>query len=74
MIKAIILFRYSKQYKQRVLKRVQEFELVPSFIVDTRNGYHVYWLVNNANVEEFQEVQNKLIHFLIQIRVNTQKE
>jgi len=52
-----------KQYKQRVLKRVQEFGLAPSFIVDTRNGYHVYWLVNNANVEEFEEVQKKLIHY-----------
>lgn len=61
-----------KQYKQRVLKRVQEFGLAPSFIVDTRNGYHVYWLVNNANVEEFQEVQNKLIHFFnSDKRVNT---
>ncbi|WP_136479293.1 CHC2 zinc finger domain-containing protein [Acetivibrio thermocellus] len=52
-----------KEYKEKVLQRVQEFGLAPSFIVDTRNGYHVYWLVNNANVEEFQEVQNKLIHY-----------
>jgi len=60
------------QYKKSVLKRVQEFGLAPSFIVDTRNGYHVYWLVNNANVEEFQEVQNKLIHFFnSDKRVNT---
>ena len=51
-----------KQYKQRVLKRVREFGLVPSFVVDTRNGYHVYWLVDNAKVEEFEEVQKKLIH------------
>lgn len=51
-----------KQYKQRVLNKVQEFELVPSFIVDTRNGYHIYWLVDNAKVEEFEEVQKKLIH------------
>jgi hypothetical protein len=51
------------QYKQNVLKRVQEFELVPSFIVDTRNGYHIYWLVDNAKVEQFEEVQKKLIHY-----------
>ena len=52
-----------KQYKQRVLKRVQEFGLVPSFVIDTRNGYHIYWLVDNAKVEEFEEVQKKLIHY-----------
>lgn len=52
-----------KQYKQRVLKRVQEFGLVPSFVIDTRNGYHIYWLVDNAKVEQFEEVQKKLIHY-----------
>lgn len=52
-----------KQYKQRVLKKVQEFGLAPSFIVDTRNGYHIYWLVDNAKVEQFEEVQKKLIHY-----------
>ena len=52
-----------KEYKEKVLQRVQEFGLAPSFIVDTRNGYHVYWLVNNANVEQFEEVQKKLIHY-----------
>ena len=52
-----------KQYKQRVLQRVQEFELVPSIVIDSRNGYHVYWLVNNAKVEQFEEVQKKLIHY-----------
>jgi len=51
------------QYKQRVLQRVQDFGLVPSFIVDTRNGYHIYWLVDNAKVEQFEEVQKKLIHY-----------
>lgn len=60
------------QYKKRVLQRVQDFGLVPSLVIDSRNGYHVYWLVNNANVEEFQEVQNKLIHFFnSDERVNT---
>lgn len=52
-----------KQYKQRVLQRVQEFGLAPSFVVDTRNGYHIYWLVDNAKVEQFEEVQKKLIHY-----------
>jgi len=51
------------QYKKRVLQRVQDFGLVPSFIVDTRNGYHIYWLVDNAKVEQFEEVQKKLIHY-----------
>ena len=51
------------QYKKRVLQKVQEFELVPTFVISTRNGYHVYWLVNNAKVEQFEEVQKKLIHY-----------
>lgn len=52
-----------KQYKQRVLQRVQDFGLVPSFVINSRNGYHVYWLVDNAKVEQFEEVQKKLIHY-----------
>jgi hypothetical protein len=52
-----------KQYKEKKLQRVQEFELQPSFIVDTRNGYHIYWLVDNAKVENFEEAQKKLIYY-----------
>ena len=52
-----------KEYKEKVLQRVQEFGLAPSFIVDTRNGYHVHWLVNNAKVEQFEETQKKLIQY-----------
>ena len=51
------------QYKKRVLQKVQEFGLAPSFVINTRNGYHVYWLINNAKVEQFEEVQKKLIHY-----------
>ena len=52
-----------KQYKENTLKKVQEFGLVPSLIVDTRNGYHIYWLIDNAKIEEFEQVQKKLIHY-----------
>ncbi|SKA99932.1 CHC2 zinc finger [Caloramator quimbayensis] len=56
-------FKTVKQYKDKILQRVQEFELMPSFIIDTRNGYHIYWLIDNAKVEQFEEVQNKLIQY-----------
>lgn len=55
---------YVKVYKARILKIIHEFKLKPSLIVETRNGYHVYWLTNpGALIEQFSECQNRLINF-----------
>lgn len=40
-----------EKYKQEFLIKLQDFELEPSIIVETKNGFHVYWLLN----KEFQE-------------------
>jgi hypothetical protein len=48
-------------YKDICLKQVNNFELKPSIIVETRNGLHVYWLINNCSNNDFLYYQNKLI-------------
>lgn len=55
-------------YKNWVISRVQDFEFKPSYIIETRNGYHVYWLLDNssnkATVEQWKECMLLLInHF-----------
>lgn len=55
-------------YKQGIMSRVKEFELEPSYVIETRNGYHVYWLLDNngtkVTVEQWRECMLLLInHF-----------
>jgi hypothetical protein len=53
-----------EKYKKERLEEIHKFELEPSTIVETRNGLHVYWLVNEeATKEQFNECQLRLIHF-----------
>ncbi|BDG36479.1 hypothetical protein [Saccharococcus caldoxylosilyticus] len=53
-----------ESYKERKLNEIQRFHKIPSYIVETRNGYHVYWLVeDNASIEQFMECEDRLIHF-----------
>ncbi|WP_459908591.1 DNA-primase RepB domain-containing protein [Desulfotomaculum defluvii] len=50
-------------YKQDKIKELENF-LVPSYIVETRNGLHVYWLVKEgATREQFIECQQQLIQY-----------
>ena len=45
------------------MKRIESFSLKPSFIIKTRKSYHVYWLVDRADVEKFRKIQKQLVKF-----------
>lgn len=52
------------KFKESCLSNIHNFKFRPSFIVETRNGYHIYWLVNNdATIEDFLQCQNFLINY-----------
>jgi hypothetical protein len=62
-----------EKFKEQCLINIQQFDFIPSLIVETRNGYHIYWLISeNASTTEFVECQNRLIqHFKSDERINT---
>ncbi|WP_175548530.1 CHC2 zinc finger domain-containing protein [Dethiosulfatibacter aminovorans] len=52
------------KYKEECIKKVQDFDFEPSFIVETRNGIHVYWLLNEGALpEEWKICTEKLISY-----------
>ena len=51
-------------FKLEQMDKINKFKFKPSYIVETRNGLHVYWLVNNdATVEQFKIAQARLIAY-----------
>lgn len=54
-----------KQFKDECRIKLDNFKFKTSIIVETRNGLHAYWLLNdNVTHEQFTECQNLLInHF-----------
>lgn len=51
-----------KQFKESKLNALREFEYKPSYIVETRNGLHVYWLLySGVAPEDFIDIQYRLI-------------
>lgn len=54
----------TERFKDEKLEVIRSFPLRPTFIVKTRNGLHVYWLVESgASVEDFVDCQLRLIQF-----------
>lgn len=49
-------------YKQKTLERLEFFPLKPSTIVETRNGFHVYWCLEQPVHEHhpWRDVQGKI--------------
>jgi hypothetical protein len=53
-----------EQYKKKKMREIEQFPLQPSYIIETRNGYHVYWFVNDgATIEQFERCENMLIAY-----------
>lgn len=53
-----------EEYKDRKMKEINQFPCEPSFIVETRNGFHVYWLVKNDTTKaQFEECEKRLISY-----------
>ncbi len=53
-----------KQFKEQVRQRILSFHIQPSGVIETKNGYHVYWFVNNGKSEVFRHVQMQLVQEL----------
>lgn len=51
-------------YKDEKLKELNDFLLKPSYIVETRNGLHVYWLLQpNTTLDQFSMCEELLISY-----------
>jgi hypothetical protein len=51
-------------YKQAKLSEINNFELKPSYIIETRNGFHIYWLLEDGStLEQFSECEERLISY-----------
>ncbi|WP_431028149.1 hypothetical protein [Lysinibacillus sp. LZ02] len=53
------LIAWKKEVKQQLLA----FPLRPSIVVDSKNGYHAYWLLNNGEVKDFRYIQLQLVKY-----------
>ncbi|GEM_PF-6381722 len=55
-----------KDIKLQMIERIKQFPLKPTVIVETRNGYHLYWILRNRDKvtpKEWEIVQRKLMSY-----------
>jgi hypothetical protein len=53
-----------KSWKQMIKRKILSFTLRPSIVSETKNGYHVYWLLEDGNHRMFKHIQLQLVnHF-----------
>jgi hypothetical protein len=55
-----------EKYKIAFLKKLENLKLIPNAIVETKNGFHVYWLLDPDKPESldvFTPLQEKLIDY-----------
>lgn len=52
-----------KSWKLTIKRRILSFSLRPSIVVETKNGYHVYWLLANGEHRFFKQIQMQLVQF-----------
>jgi hypothetical protein len=51
-------------YKKSKIEEINRFIYQPSYVVETRNGLHVYWLLEEgATVDQFIECEERLISY-----------
>lgn len=50
-----------KEPKHILLKRLLGGPLMPTKIVETKNGYHAYWKCVDATLENYEEIEKRLI-------------
>lgn len=44
-------------------ERVNSFSLTPSIIIKTKKSLHCYWLLDNGNINLFEDIQKRLIQY-----------
>ncbi|MEH7075795.1 hypothetical protein [Neobacillus drentensis] len=51
-------------YKKSKIEEINRFKYQPSYVVETRNGLHVYWLLEDgATIDQFIECEERLISY-----------
>lgn len=54
----------TSEFKQMKIEELQKFKYKPSIVIETRNGLHVYWLLDGCStIEQFRECEEKLISY-----------
>jgi len=56
-------FEIDDMSKTEQARIIQKSPVTPSIVVETRNSYHVYFLAEDAKIENFREIQTRLIDF-----------
>lgn len=52
-----------QDYKTSFINKVNNYKIKPTFIIKTRNGYHVYWVLkDNTSLDKWNTCMNKLIN------------
>ncbi|KGP89669.1 hypothetical protein N780_10270 [Pontibacillus chungwhensis BH030062] len=52
------------QYKEKKLKELNDFVKTPTAIIETKNGLHVYWSIDeSASTLEFEQCEKRLIEY-----------
>jgi hypothetical protein len=52
-----------KQFKYEQAVKIKAFSIIPSCVVETKHGYHSYWLLQNGNPELYRHIQMQLIQY-----------
>ncbi|WP_342537601.1 hypothetical protein MKY15_11670 [Sporosarcina sp. FSL K6-1540] len=50
-------------WKRETKHRILNFGLRPAIVVETKNGYHVYWLLDNGQYNSFKYIQMQLVQY-----------
>lgn len=50
--------------KEEQWERIRRSPLVPSSVIETKNGYHVYWYAEDARPETYRSLLARIIHRL----------
>jgi len=53
-----------KPKKLEFLTQLEKCPLRPTYIIETRNGYHLYWfLLNNPSKDQYVDIQRRLVYY-----------
>lgn len=63
-----IIFEYRSSeiieiLKEDFLMKIDMFKLEPSIVNETKNGFHVYWLLKDGQVNVFTKIEEELIEY-----------
>lgn len=62
--------------KKAMIKKVKEFSLAPTYVIETRNGYQIYWILSQNHIVKYYQtkwnaIQNKINNFFKDVGSDT---